>query len=185
MKNLRTTTVNILIAIGLFGTLASCKSTFNATETLSVEENRQAVYQEIISNPIQLTNFISEARKNEEAKMILMKGHMEQMESENMKMMMGKNPEMKEKMQSHMQKMMENNPEMMQKKHSKMLDKMMESEKGRKMLMDKIHSNGKMKEDMKAKMMQMMDQNPEMMKEMMQKMMDKNPEMKGKMKNKG
>jgi len=97
MKNLRTTTVNILIAIGLVGTLASCKSTFNATETLSVEENRQAVYQEIISNPVQLTNFISEARKNEEAKMILMKGHMEQMESENMKMMMGKNPEMKEK----------------------------------------------------------------------------------------
>jgi len=77
--------------------LASCKSTFNATETLSVEENRQAVYQEIISNPVQLTNFISEARKNEEAKMILMKGHMEQMESGNMKMMMEKNPEMQEK----------------------------------------------------------------------------------------
>ena len=189
MKNSRTTTVKILMVIGLVGTMISCKSTFNATETLQVEENKNAIYQEIISNPIQLTNFISEAQKNEEAKKILMKAHMEQMESGNMKMMMEKNPEMKEKMQSHMQKMMEKNPEMMQKMQSKMLDKMMESEKGRKMLMDEIHKNKMMKKEMKAKMMQMMDENPEMKEEMMQKMMEKNPEMmdkmKEKMKNKG
>jgi len=36
-------------------------------------------------------------KKNEPAKMILMKTHMEQMESGNMKMMMDKKPEMKEK----------------------------------------------------------------------------------------
>lgn len=179
------TTVKILMTIGLVGTMISCKSSFNATETMQVVENRNAIYQEIISNPIQFTNFISEARKNEEAKKILMKVNMEQMESGNMKMMMEKNPEMKEKMQSHMQKMMENNPEMKEKMQSKMLDKMMENEKGRKMLMDKFHSNEKMKKDMKAKMMQMMDQNPEMMEEMMQKMMDKNPEMMKKMKNGG
>ncbi len=189
MKNSRTTTVKILMVIGLVGTMISCKSTFNATETLQVEENKNAIYQEIISNPIQLTNFISEAQKNEEAKKILMKAHMEQMESGNMKMMMEKNPEMKEKMQSHMQMMMEKNPEMMQKMQSKMLDKMMESEKGRKMLMDEIHKNKMMKKEMKGKMMQMMDENPEMKEEMMQKMMEKNPEMmdkmKEKMKNKG
>ncbi len=177
------------MVIGLVGTMISCKSTFNATETLQVEENKNAIYQEIISNPIQLTNFISEAQKNEEAKKILMKAHMEQMESGNMKMMMEKNPEMKEKMQSHMQMMMEKNPEMMQKMQSKMLDKMMESEKGRKMLMDEIHKNKMMKKEMKGKMMQMMDENPEMKEEMMQKMMEKNPEMmdkmKEKMKNKG
>lgn len=65
-----------------------------------------------------------------------------------------------------MQKMMEENPEMMQKMQSKMLDKMMESEKGRNMLMDEIHNNKMMKKDMKAKMMQMMNENPEMMKKM-------------------
>jgi len=164
-----------LLVLLLFCISLGANAQLTANKT---EENRQAVHQEIIPNPIQLTNFISEVRKNEEAKLILMKGHMEQMESGNMKMMMEKNPEMQENMQAHMQKMMENNPEMMQKMHSKILDKMMESVKGRKMLMDKIQSNGKMKEDMKAKMMQMMDQNPEMMKEMMQKL-------KGKMKNKG
>jgi hypothetical protein len=101
--------------IGLVGTMISCKSTFNATETLQVEQNREAIYQEIISNPIHFTNFISEAEKSEEAKKILMKAHMEQMElmeSGNMKIMM-------------------------------------ESEKGRKMLMDEIHNNKMMK---KAKM---------------------------------
>ncbi|SDD89596.1 hypothetical protein SAMN05421636_102253 [Pricia antarctica] len=183
------TAVKILMAIGLVGTMVGCKSTFNATEKLQVEENRNAVYKEIISNPVQFTNFISEAQKNEEAKKILMKAHMEQMESGNMKMMMEKNPEMKEKMESHMQKMMGDNPEMMQKMQAKMLDKMMENEKGRKMLMDEIHSNKTMKKEMKAKMMQMMDENPEMKEEMMQKMMEKNPEMmqkmKGKMKNEG
>jgi len=189
MKNLRTTTVKLLLAIGLVGTMVSCKSTFNATETLQVDENRNAIYQEIISNPIQFSNFISEAQKSEEAKKILMKAHMEKMESGDMKMMMDKNPEMKAKMQSHMQMMMEKNPEMMQKMQSKMLDKMMESEEGRKMLMDEIHKNKMMKKEMKARMMQMMDESPEMMEEMMQKMMEKNPEMmkkmKGKMKNEG
>ena len=175
------TTTKILIVLGLMATMVSCKSTFNATETLQVEENRNAIYKEIISNPIQFTNFISEAQKNEEAKKMLMKAHMEQMESGNMKMMMDKNPEMKEKMQSHMQMMMEKNPEMMQKMQSKMLDKMMESEKGRKMLMDGIHNNKMMKEEMKEKMMQMMNENPEMMEGMMQKMMEKNPEMMKKM----
>ncbi len=174
------TTTKILMTMAVVGTLVSCKSTFNAAETMQVKENRNAIYQEIISNPVQFTSFISEARKNEEAKKILMKTHMEQMESADMKMKMEKNPEMKEKMQSHIQKMMEKNPEMMQKMQSKMLDKIMESKKGREMLMEKIHNNQMMKKEMKAKMMQMMDENPEMMGEMMQKMMD-NPKMKEKM----
>ncbi|CAM4020518.1 hypothetical protein [Gillisia hiemivivida] len=177
-------TVKILMMVGLVGTMLSCKSSFNATETMQVEQNRSAIYQEIISNPVQMTDFISEAQKNEEAKKILMKAHMEQMESGNMKMMMDKNPEMKERMQSHMQKMMDKNPEMMQKMQSKMLEKMMESEMGRKMLMNEIHNNKTMKKEMKEKMMQMMDDNPEMMEELMQKMMDKNPEMMKKMKGK-
>jgi hypothetical protein len=177
------TTLKILMAISLMGTMISCKTTFNATKTLQVEENRQALYQEIISNPVQLTNFISEAQKNEGAKKIMMKAHMEQMESGNMQMMMDKNPEMKEKMQSHMQMMMDKNPEMMQKMQSKMLDKMMESEMGRKMLMDKIDTSNTMKKEMKEKMMQMLNDNPAMMDEMKQKMMEKNPEMMKKMKN--
>ena len=145
------TTVKLLIVIGILGTFVGCKSTFNASETMQVEENRNAIYKEIIANPVQFNNFISEAQKNEEAKKMLMKAHMEQMESGNMKMMMEKNPEMKEKMQSHMQMMLEKNPEMMQNMQSKMLDKMMESEKGRKMLMDEIHNNKMMKEEMKEK----------------------------------
>ncbi len=84
------------MTVGLVGTIISCKSTFNATETMQVEENRNAIYQEIISNPVQFTNFIRKAQKNDEAKKIMMK---DQMESGNMKMMMDKNPEMKEKMQ--------------------------------------------------------------------------------------
>ena len=84
------TTVKLLMVIGILGTVISCKSTFNASETMQVEENRNAIYQEIISNPVQFTNFISEARKNEDAKKIMMKTHMEQMESGNMKMMMDK-----------------------------------------------------------------------------------------------
>lgn len=186
MKNMKTV-VKTLMVFALIGTLVGCKSTFNATETMQVDENRNAIYQEIISNPVQFNNFISEAQKNEEAKKMLMKAHMEQMESGDMKM--DKNPEMKEKMQTHMQMMMEKNPEMMEKMQSKMLDKMMASEEGRNMLMDEIHKNKIMKKEMKAKMMQMMDENPEMMEEMMQKMMAKNPEMmkkmKGKMKNEG
>ncbi len=176
MKNLKTI-VKTLLVIALIGTVVSCKSAFNATETMQVDENRNAIYQEIISNPIQLTNFISEAQKSEEAKKLLMKAHMEKMESGDMKLMIDKNPEMKAKMQSHMQMMMEKNPEMMQKMQSKMLNKMMESDEGRKMLMDEIHKNKMMKKEMKAKMMQMMDENPEMMEEMKQKMMDKNPKM--------
>ena len=174
------TIVKTVLIIVTIGTLVSCKSAFNASETLQVEENRNAIYQEIISNPIQFADFIKEAQKNKDAKKIMMKTHMEQIDSGNTKMMMEKNPEMKQKMQSHMQMMMEKNPEMMQKMQSKMLDKMMGSEKGRKMLMKKIHNNEEMKKAMKERMKKMMDENPEMMKEMMQKMMN-DPKMKGKM----
>jgi hypothetical protein len=45
--------------------------------------------------------------------------------------------------------MMEKNPKMMQKKPSKMHDKITELEKGRKMLIDKIHNNKMMKKEMK------------------------------------
>ena len=62
MKNMKTI-VKILLVIVLIGTAVSCKTTFNATETMQVDENRNAIYQEIISNPIQFTNFISEAQK--------------------------------------------------------------------------------------------------------------------------
>ena len=176
------TIVKTLLIIGAVATFVSCKSTFNATETMETQANRNAVYQEIISNPSQFSEFVDLAQQDEGAKKIMMQNHMQKMESGNMKMMMDKNPEMKEKMQSHMQMMMEKNPEMMQKMQSKMLDKMMESDKGREMLMDKIKNNQMMKKEMKAKMMQMMDENPEMMEEMKQKMMEKNPEMMQKMK---
>lgn len=161
------------LVVAIFALCLGCKSTFNVNETMQVEENRNAIYQEIISNPTQFKKFISEAQKNEEAKKILMKTHMEQMESGNMKMMMQKNPEMKEKMQSHMQKLMEETPEMKEKMQSKMLDKLMSKEEGREMLLDKIHESDSMTKQIKKRMMKMMDENPEMMKEMMQNMKEK------------
>ncbi|MBK5214448.1 MAG: hypothetical protein JJE55_12400 [Flavobacteriaceae bacterium] len=183
------TIVKTLLIIGAVGILGSCKSAFNASETMEIQGNRNAVYQEIISNPSQFSEFIELAQQNEGAQKIMMQHQMQMMESGKAGMMMEKNPEMKEKMQSHLQMLMEKNPEMMQKMQSKMLGKMMESENGRKMLMDEIHNNKTMKEEMKAKMVEMMNENPEMMEEMMQKMMEKNPEMmkkiKGKMKNEG
>lgn len=183
------TIIKTLLIIGVFGSLLSCKSSFNVSETMETQENRNSIYQEIVSNPDRFNEFIDLAQQNEGAQKLLMQKHMQMMESGDMEMMMGNNPEMKEKMQSHMQKMMEKNPEMMQKMQAKMLEKTMESERGRKMLMDKIHNNKMMKKSMKERMMKMMDENPEMMEEMMQKMMEKNPEMmqkmKEKMKNKG
>ncbi|PVW13743.1 hypothetical protein [Marixanthomonas spongiae] len=183
------TLLKTLLIIAAVGTLVSCKSTFNASETMAIQDNRGSIYQEIISNPDLFNEFLDQAQQDRRARKIMMQKHMEQMESGNMKMMMHKNPEMKQKMQSHMQMMMEKNPEMMQKMQSKMLDKMMGSEKGRKMLMNEIHNNKMMKKAMKERMKKMMDENPEMMGEMMQKMMndpkmkEKMEKMKGKMKN--
>ncbi len=179
------TIVKILMIIGAVGTMVSCKSTFNATETMETQANRNAVYQEIISNPSQFSEFIDLAQQDAGARKIMMQNHMQMMESGNIKMMMEKNPEMKEKMQSHMQMMMEKNPEMMQKMQAKMLDKMMENEMGRKMLMDEIHNNEMMKKELKAKMMQMINENPEMKEEMMDKNSEMMKKMKGKMKNEG
>jgi hypothetical protein len=163
------TIVKTVLVILTVGSMISCKSTFNATETMGVQGNRTAVYQEIISNPSQLSEFIELAQKDEGAKMIMVQNHMQMMESGNMKMMMEKNPEMKQKMKMHMDKMMEENPEMKEKMQTKMLDKMMETPEGRKMLMQKMHENKEMKGEMKEKMKEnpeMMEKNPEMMKKM-------------------
>jgi len=173
------TIVKTLLVFSVIGSLVSCKSTFNAYETMENQENRNALYQEIISNQSQFSEFIDLAQQNEGAQKIMMQNHMQMMESGKMKTMMEKNPEMKQKMDSHMQKMMEN-PEMKEKMQAMMLDKMSGSSEGRKMLMQKMHENKEMQGEMKEKMMQNMKENPAMMEEMMEKMME-NPEMKAKM----
>jgi len=173
------TIVKTLLVFSVICSLVSCKSTFNAYETMENQENRNALYQEIISNQSQFSEFIDLAQQNEGAQKIMMQNHMQMMESGKMKTMMEKNPEMKQKMESHMQKMMEN-PEMKEKMQTMMLDKMSGSSEGRKMLMQKMHENKEMQGEMKEKMMQNMKENPAMMEEMMEKMME-NPEMKAKM----
>jgi hypothetical protein len=166
----------IVLIIGVIGSLVSCKSTFNASETMEKQENRTAVYQEIISSPSQFNEFIGLAQQDEVTGKILMQNHMQMMETGKMKTMMESNPEMKEKMHSHMQKMMGENPEMKEKMQTMMVDKMLKDPEGRKMLMQKMRGNKEMQEDM----MQKMKENPEMMETMMETMME-NPEMKEKM----
>ncbi|WP_142785841.1 hypothetical protein [Changchengzhania lutea] len=163
------TIVKTLLIIVTVGTLVSCKSTFNASETMENQENRNALYQEIISNPSQFSEFIDLAQQNEGTRKLMMQNHMQMMESGKMKTMMEKNPEMKQKMKSHMQKMMEENPEMKEKMQTMVLDKMLESPEGRKMLMHKIHENKEMQGEMKAKMMQKMKENPKMKEKMKHK----------------
>ncbi|TDD97929.1 hypothetical protein E0F76_07470 [Flavobacterium cellulosilyticum] len=171
--------VKTLLIIITLGSMISCKSTFNASETMGIQGNRSAVYQEIISNPNQFKEFIDLANKDEEANKIMMHSHMQMMESGNMKKMMEKDPEMKQKMKTHMAKMMEENSEMKEKMQTKMLDKMMESSEGRMMLMHKMHENkdmqGEMMENpaMMEMMMEKMQKNPDMMKMMMEKIQDK------------
>jgi hypothetical protein len=173
-------TVLIIITVG---TMISCKSTFNASETMGIQGNRTAVYQEIISNPSQFKEFIVLAQQDEEAKKIMMQNQMQMMESGNMKIMMEKNPEMKQKMKTLMEKMMEENAEMREKIQTKMLDKMMESPEGRKMLMQKMQENKEMQGEIKEKMKEKMKKNPEMMEKMMEKKPEMMKKMKGKMKN--
>lgn len=173
------TIVKTLLMFSVIGSLVSCKSTFNAYETMENQENRNALYQEIISNQNQFSEFIDLAQQNEGAQKIMMQNHMQMMESGKMKTMMEKNPEMKQKMESHMQKMMEN-PEMKEKMQTKMLDKMSGSSEGRKMMIQKMNENKEMQREMKEKMIQNMKENPAMMEEMLDKMME-NPEMKAKM----
>lgn len=173
------TIIKMVLIFGVIGSLASCKSTFNASQTMEIQENRNALYQEIISNQSQFSEFIDLAKQNEGAQKIMMQNHMQMMESGKMKTIMEKNPEMKQKMKSHMQKMTEENPEMKGKMQTMMLDKMLGSPEGRKMLMEKMHENKEMQGEMKEKMMQNMKENPKMMEKMMG-----NPEMKEKMKEK-
>ena len=142
------TIVKTLMIIGVIGSLVSCKSAFNASQTMEKQENRNAVYQEIISSPDQLNEFIELAQKDERATKIIMNNHMKMMESGKMKEMMKTNPDMKEKMKAHMQKMMEDNPEMKEK------------------MMQKMKENPEMMEAMMEAMMK----NPEMKKKMMEKM---------------
>jgi hypothetical protein len=146
------TIIREFLFISFIVLFVSCKATFNATETMENMENRNAIYQEIISNPNQFNEFIDLANENENAKKILMQKHMQMMESGKMKAMIEKNPEMKQKMKSHMEEMMKKNTEMKEKMQSKMLDKIMESPEGRKLLIQKIEENKVLQKEMEEKM---------------------------------
>jgi arylamine N-acetyltransferase len=107
----------------------SCKSTFNASETLQNDENRKELYQTIISDSSKFSEFLDVAANNKDAQMLLMKNHMKMMEDGKMMEMMKDNPEMKKKMEQKMQEMMEKNPEMknMMMMMMKMMEKMQEN----------------------------------------------------------
>ena len=178
------TIVKTLMIIVAVGTLVSCKSTFNASEAMDVPDNRNAVYQEIISNPNQFNEFIDLAQQDEGARKLMMQNHMQMMESGKMKAMMQKNPGMKKKMKSHMEKMMDD-PEMKEMMGKMMKKKMKENpEMKEKMMHEMMHSmenDPGFRKKMMQGMMKKMKENPQMMQDMMEKMHD-DPEMMERMK---
>ena len=139
-SNTMRTISKTLMLIGIIGAALSCKSTFNATEAMESQNNREAVYQEIISNPGQMNEFIELAQQDDQARRIMMQSHMQMMESGKMKETMKNNPDMKKKMMPHMQKMMEENLEMME----EMMDKMMDNPERMKKMMKKMQEKGMM-----------------------------------------
>ncbi|SDG45917.1 hypothetical protein SAMN04488027_10231 [Psychroflexus sediminis] len=155
MKTMKTISRTLMI-IGIMGAFVSCKSSFDAAETMELQNNRQAVYQEIISNPEHMTEFTQMAEQDQDARKIMMQSHMEMMESGKLMEMMKNNPEMIEQMKENMQNMMQNNPEMMENMRSKMTEKMMKSAEGRKKLMEAMQENPEMKKAMMQEMMQNM-----------------------------
>ena len=163
------TIVKTLMIIVAVGTLISCKSTFNASEAMDVPDNRNAVYQEIISNPNQFNEFIDLAQQDEGARKLMMQSHMQMMESGKMKAMMQKNPGMKEKMKSHMEKMMDD-PEMKEKMHKMMQERLDRNPEMKKKMHSKMKSNPEMAEKMMDKMIQFLHENPELMEKMKAKM---------------
>ncbi|WP_051931304.1 hypothetical protein [Gillisia sp. Hel_I_29] len=179
------TIVKTLMIIVAVGTLVSCKSTFNASEAMDVPDNRNAVYQEIISNPNQFNEFIDLAQQDEGARKLMMQNHMQMMESGKMNAMMEKNPEMKEKMKKMMQKKMEEDPEMKEMMGKMIMKQMKENpEMKEKMMHEMMHQMGndpELRKKMMQGMMKKMKENPQMMQEMMEKMHD-DPEMMERMK---
>lgn len=149
-----------IMVIGIIGTFVSCKSSFDASETMDLQNNRKAVYQEIISNPEHMKEFTQMAEQDQGARRIMMQSHLQMMESGKIMEMMKNNPEMKEQMKENMQNMLQNNPEMMKKMQSKMTEKMMKSAEGRKKLMKAIKENPEMTKEMMQNMHHggMMDQ---------------------------
>ena len=178
------TIVKTLMIIVAVGTLISCKSTFNASEAMDVPDNRNAVYQEIISNPNQFNEFIDLAQQDEGARKLMMQNHMQMMESGKMNAMMEKNPGMKEKMKSHMEKMMDD-PEMKEKMHKMMQERLDRNPEMKKKMKEKMMKDPAMKEAMMEEMHSKMKSNPEMAEKMMDKMIQflhENPELMEKMK---
>ena len=126
------TILKVTFLVGTIATFISCNATFNASEAMETQQNRNAVYQEIISNPAQFNELLDLAANNEMAKKTLMQNHMQMMESGKMEAMMKKNPEMKEKMKKMMKEMMEkihDDPEMMEKMKQHMDKSKKEGEK--------------------------------------------------------
>lgn len=136
----------------------SCKSTFNASETLQNDENRKELYQTIISDSSKFSELLDVADNNKDAQMLLMKNHMKMMEDGKMMEMMKENLEMKNMMMKKMMEKMQENPEMMK----KMMEKMQENPEMRKQMMEKMKENP----EMMKMMMEKMQANPEMMKKM-------------------
>lgn len=163
---------NFLIfpAIATLLLTTACQSTFSASKTLQNDENRKALYQNVISDPIKFSEFLEVAGTNKAAQMMMMKNHMKMMEGGQMMEMMKENPEMKKKMDKMMQEKMANDPEMKQKMEKMMQQKMENSLEMQEKMMKKMMDDPAMMDKMHSKMMG----NPEMMKKMMEMMKEMN-----------
>jgi hypothetical protein len=168
---------SILVVLSATG----CNASFNAAETLKKEDDRRALFHEIVSNQQRFEELLDVAGSNEAAKKTLMQAHMRSMKEMEMEKVMRENPEMGQKM---MQKMMDNQ-EMRQKMLAKLQEKMQDNPGLRMQMMKNMHDmmqkNPEMMKEMMENIATMMEKHPYMMQTMMEKL-HKNPEMMKRMK---
>jgi hypothetical protein len=178
MKNVFKLT--LISAFGLL--LTSCGAPRTAPEAMAENEFRNQVYREIANDQSKFMEFMQVVHNNDEAEKWLLKDHFDMMENGQMKKVMEKNPEMKEKMKKMMHEKMENDPEMQKKMQDKMKSKMMADPEMKKAMMEKMHADMKANPEMAEKMMdhmiQFLHENPALMEKMKAKMKAHQEEMK-------
>ena len=164
MKILR----NTLLISGTALLIASCGANKSTAEQLEDEDYKNRMFQTIVTDEGNFTDLLEKAHNIRQAELILIKDHLDMMESGKVSALVANHPDLQERMKSMMQQKLNENPELC----LNVKDRLMEDQEFRNAVKDQLREEMANDPEMVDMMIVKMTEDPEMRKKVVDKMME-------------
>ncbi|TDQ31184.1 hypothetical protein [Zeaxanthinibacter enoshimensis] len=159
---------NTLLISGTALLMASCGANKSTAEQLEDEDYKNRMFQTIVSDEDNFTDLLEKAHNIRQAELILIKDHLDMMESGKVKSLVADQPELQQRMKALMQEKLNENPQLC----LNVKDKLMEDQDFREAVMADLRDDFANDPEMVDMVIVRMSEDSEFRKEILRRMME-------------